>query len=104
MDPPHPRYPRQTFNPRQFYGSTPPTPKLRPTSPTNKLLQTHATTPPTPELDPCHPRTHASRLLTPPTHSRYPRHPRYLADSSVHAQDKNKLIPWNLPTSVSNNK
>ena len=50
MDPHH--YPHQTFNPRQFYGPTPPPQKFyRPTPPTS----------PAPKID--------------------PRYPRYLADS-----------------------
>ena len=41
--------PRQNFDPHQFYGFTPPTPKFRPTPPTSfffnhvKILWTHAT-------------------------------------------------------------
>ena len=87
MDPPHPRYPRQTFNPRQFYGPTPPTPKFRPTPPTPffDLRQNF--------MDPRHPRQnfdprHPHHFCDPRqnfTDSRHPRHPRHPRQNLTHA-------------------
>ena len=66
---------RPNFDPRQYYGPTPPTPKFPPRHPRNFF------DPRQNFMDPRHPRQSLAQAIHEPTYPRYPRHPRYLADS-----------------------